>query len=311
MTKAFQETEHRERSDVIIAALAAGRFGVFSRAEALARGVTSNELQHRLSAGRLSALHRGVYRVNGSHDSWHQRLMAGVLALRSSGVVSHRSAARLEGLPGGREDLLEFTVPTSMNRRRKHFTLHTGPLLDADVTVIEPFSVTHPARTLLDLAAVCDVDLVEEALDEALARRIVTPARLQWELDQLGTRGRPGIEIMRTLMNARNRHGSESRLETRLLRIIRRASLPLPVQQYRIWSDRHVIARADLAYPRERIAIEADGRGIHTRPRTWQRDIEKMNALARIGWRFLRFTWADVQHRPHEVVETIRDLLRG
>jgi very-short-patch-repair endonuclease len=36
-----------------------------------------------------------------------------------------------------------------------------------------------------------------------------------------------------------------------------------------------------------------------------------MNALARIGWRFLRFTWTDVHDRPQEVVDTIGDLLRA
>jgi very-short-patch-repair endonuclease len=116
---------------------------------------------------------------------------------------------------------------------------------------------------------------------------------------------------MRKLLEAREAGGSESRLETRLLQLIRSADLPLPVRQHRIWSGRRIIARADLAYPRERIAIEADGRGVHARPRTWQRDIEKMNALARLGWRFLRFTWSDVNHDPKDVVETISDLLRA
>lgn len=311
MDELFQDADHNERCDVVIAALAAAHFGVFSRADALARGVTRNELQHRLSMSRLTALHKGVYRLNGTPGSWQQRLMAASLALRSRGVVSHRSAARVQGLPGAREDLLEFIVPGSIDRGSTRMTLHTGALLPADIVTVGPLTVTHPARTLFDLAAVCEADIVEEAIDDALARRLVTPARLRWELEQLGARRRPGLRFMRTLLSAREASGSESRLETRLLRLIRRAGLPLPVQQYRVWSGRRIVARADLAYPRERIVIEADGKGVHARPRTWQRDIEKMNSLARLGWRCLRFTWADVHRNPEGVVETISMLLRA
>ncbi|HJT38061.1 MAG TPA: DUF559 domain-containing protein [Actinomycetota bacterium] len=294
----------------MIAALAADRFGVFARADALARGVTSNEIQHRLATRRLTAVHKGVYRISGSPDLWHQRLMAAFLALRSRGVVSHRSAARLQGIVGAAEDPLEFIVPASVDRGRSGLILHTtGALSSQDITTIGPFRVTHPARTLFDLAAVCDADVVEEAVDDALARRLVTPARIRWELGQLRARRPPGVGVMRRLLEARETGGSESKLETRLLRIIRRAGLPIPVQQYRIWCGRRIVARVDLAYPNERIAIEADGRGIHARPRTWARDIEKMNSLARVGWRFVRFTWTDVHQKPEEIAGTIRDLL--
>lgn len=35
-----------------------------------------------------------------------------------------------------------------------------------------------------------------------------------------------------------------------------------------------------------------------------------MNALARLGWRVLRVTWWDLQHRPSEIIAEIADALR-
>lgn len=310
MTKTYQHNDHQEHTDAILNSLAGSRFGCFSREQALARGITDNELQHRRATGRLVSVYRGVYRMAGSTPSWNQRLMAASLAQKHQGVVSHRSAAKLERLIGAQERPLELIVPRSVNRaRRSGLLLHTGLLSPADVITIGPFRVTHPARTLFDLATVVDADMLEEALDDAIARAVVTLPRLRWQLGQLATSGRDGICVMRRFLGARKGRGSDSPLETRLLRLIRDGGLPQPVQQYPISSDGRIVARVDLAYPRERIAIEADGGRFHKRPRTWQRDLAKMNALTKLSWRFLRFTWEDVHERPHEVLGTISSLL--
>ena len=82
----------------------------------------------------------------------------------------------------------------------------------------------------------------------------------------------------------------------------------MPVQQYRIRYEGRIVARVDFAYPRQRIAIEADGARFHNRLQTWNRDLAKMNVLARMSWRILRFTWDDVHERPGEVIASIADL---
>ena len=236
--------------------------------------------------------------------------MAASLMLGGHGVASHHSAAKLEGLIAGKESPLEFMVPRSVNRaKRTGLLLHTGQLAPPDVIKIGPFHVTHPARTLFDLAAVMDADALEETIDDAIARRLVTLPRLRWQLEQLSESGRAGVRLMQKLLGARHGRGSESPLETRLLRLIRTSGLPLPAQQHAIRHEGRVVARVDLAYPGDRIAIEADGGRFHKRPRTWQRDLAKMNTLTKMGWRFLRFSWEDVHERPHEVAGVIAALL--
>ena len=69
------------------------------------------------------------------------------------------------------------------------------------------------------------------------------------------------------------------------------------------------VARIDLAYPRARLAIEADSFRWHSGRETWQRDLSRQNLLVLRGWTVLRFTWDDVAHRGgHVVAEVARAL---
>lgn len=52
--------------------------------------------------------------------------------------------------------------------------------------------------------------------------------------------------------------------------------------------------RLDFAFPSLKLGVEVDGglwtQGRHQRPDGFQKDCEKMNAAALLGWRILRFT---------------------
>lgn len=66
------------------------------------------------------------------------------------------------------------------------------------------------------------------------------------------------------------------------------------------------MARLDFAYPQLRLAIEASWHAGHER---WRRDVRRENALKRLGWVVLVFTWDDVVDDPGRVVAEIRALL--
>jgi hypothetical protein len=125
-----------------------------------------------------------------------------------------------------------------------------------DLTVVDAIPVTTPVRTLLDLAAIPPADGVEEALDDALRRGLVTVRRLQWRLEELGRR--PGVTTMRRLIETRSHLAEtpESILETRFLRLLRRRGLPEPIAQYRIRDGGRLVAIVDFAYPERMLAVE-------------------------------------------------------
>lgn len=86
--------------------------------------------------------------------------------------------------------------------------------------------------------------------------------------------------------------GAMSDLEDTALLHLRAAGLPLPVQEYRFNSARRW--RFDLAYPDIKLAIECEGgvysNGRHTRGAGFEKDAEKYNSAALMGWRVLRYT---------------------
>jgi very-short-patch-repair endonuclease len=147
------------------------------------------------------------------------------------------------------------------------------------------------------------------ALDDALRRRLVTLARLRWRLDEVGGMGTPGTTVLRDLMEARSPTAvPQSVFETRLLRVLRDAGLPLPTLQHEIRHGGRVIARVDFAYPEAKLAIEADGYQWHSGRIAFERDLARRNALTNLSWDVMHVTWSDLEH-PERIVDAIRAAL--
>jgi len=64
--------------------------------------------------------------------------------------------------------------------------------------------------------------------------------------------------------------------------------------------------RIDLAFPAARVAIEVDGWAWHVDAERFRADRREGDVLTRAGWDLLRFTWHDLNGRPHQVLPEIR-----
>lgn len=184
-------------------------------------------------------------------------------------------------------------------------------LVRADRTRLEGVPVTTPTRTLIDLAAVVHIDAVEEALDDALSRRVTSLPLIERRLTALARKGRPGITAFRELLEVRS-HGdpvAESPFETRLLREMRRAGLPEPVGQHTIYDRGGFVARVDFAYPHVKLAIEADGYRYHSGRARFESDRARLNALTALGWRVIHVTWAQLRDEPDTLIAQIAGTL--
>src|SRR5437764_828424 len=91
--------------------------------------------------------------------------------------------------------------------------------------------VTDPYRTLIDLGSVVDCPVVEEAVDRALAVRLVTLPGILTALEMVG---RQGVRGVGTLRHTLERRGVQSRLyapsvlESKMARILKSLNLPEP-----------------------------------------------------------------------------------
>jgi very-short-patch-repair endonuclease len=289
-----------------ITRLVAEQHGVFSHEQAKQQGASKNQIRWRIESGRWERVHQSVYRISGSPTSWRQMLLAACLAWGPKALISHRCAAAMWKFPGFEPTkMVEITVPRRRHRDHTDNVVHWMNVLPADATILDAIPVTTPSRTLFDIASVMPQEIVEEALDDAMRRKLTSIRRLHWYID--ARRGKSGIRVIRTLLEMRGNTSTapESVLETRVLRALRAAGLPKPALQYPIHDDHRLVAVVDFAFPAIRLAIEADGYRWHSGRLRWEHDLGRRNALTSLGWRVMHVTWKDLETRPDHVIRTI------
>jgi very-short-patch-repair endonuclease len=133
---------------------------------------------------------------------------------------------------------------------------------------------------------------LERAVREAQFRRLFHLSSVLAVLDR-----RPSRRL-RELAN--DIGATQSRLEDRLLRICRRHRLPTPLTQRQVGNR-----RVDFLWPAQRLVVETDGYDAHATLSAFQRDRTTVNDLQLAGYTVLRFTRADLVHRPVRVADQI------
>jgi hypothetical protein len=183
-------------------------------------------------------------------------------------------------------------------------TVHQTVCLPVDHrTIVDGIPVTNVARTLVDSAKVARRGRVEQALEDALGRRLVSLPELGRCFGLLARPGRPGVELMSTLLDDRGPGYVPAASE--LERLLFAAIPPGAVRQYHLDG----VGRVDGAYVPQRVLVEGDGRLWHTRVRDFERDRRRDREAVRAGWRPLRFTAEDLRYDCAGVWQTVADTL--
>jgi hypothetical protein len=161
---------------------------------------------------------------------------------------------------------------------------------------------TSPARTLVDLGAVCRVSTVEAAFDRAVGRRLVTPREVRRMMVAVARQGRRGVGTIRQLLEYRSEDMPAGVLEARMSSLLAATSLPPMIPEH-VVRDEHggFLAVVDFAYPDHRIAVEVDGYEAHIGRRAVRRDKARDRALMDAKWTPLHFDWEQVDKR-HPIV---------
>jgi very-short-patch-repair endonuclease len=260
----------------------------------LERSLTRSQIESLVRTAFIVRVHRGVYRLAGAAMTLRRRALAATLACGDGAVASHRTAAELWGVLEPSKGPVHVTIRNGRMAQHAGVVVHrTLSLPKTDVTLI-PIPVTRVPRTISDLPA----HLREEALDEAIRRRLITP------FDAFGY-----DRSLDRLARDRVEHGApEQKIERLAIAALRAAGLPQPRRQHPIRIDGQRY-RLDLAYPAERIAIELEGRAPHWGRDRWQSDHDRRNALEIEGWKMLSYTWWDVRHDPDKLGRQASGLL--
>jgi very-short-patch-repair endonuclease len=308
--------------DVAAAVAECGRRsqGLATTEKLLAAGVAGSSLRAAVRAGAAHRVYRRVYSClplpgwtrfvvtdEGTAAAYVAHVRAVLLSLGDGAVASGRTAAALRGWPMLVEPsrTVEVCVPhgsrrtrldgSKVTQRRDLVASLTSPLADAD-----PLPVTTAVQTVLDCCRTLPTVEAVVIADSALRAGDVT-------LDALRSAARalPGVRdsarARRMIELADPEAGSvlESVLRVRMvLDAIAGFSTQLTI------SDRSRRFRVDFAFERERVVIEVDGNKWH---QDADRDRTRDNRLAAMGWRVLRYRWAEVVHEPESVLAEIRE----
>jgi very-short-patch-repair endonuclease len=291
---------HLKGGSAAVWRLAAEQHGVVTREQLLAVGLSGSAIQHRLANGRLHRVHRGVYAVGRPQLDRRGHWLAAVLACGPRAALSHLSAAALWGFLAADSDPIEVSVPLHVHRTRPGLVVHRRSNLSRrDLTKRDGIAVMAPARTLIDIAARLTARQLEAAVSEADRLNLVDPDQLRRAL--AGERGSTGGPALRELLDSRTFALTDSELERRFLRLVRRANLAKPLTRALIGGH-----RPDFYWPNLGLVVETDGLRYHRTPTQQTKDRQRDQVYVMAGLTPLRFTHAQVVHEADRVVNTLR-----
>jgi hypothetical protein len=284
----------------IVDAFLAAHHGIISRAQAQDLGLTEEQINRALRSGRWASLHRGVYRRAGEPAGPQARLYAACLAAGPSAVASHASAAWLWELGPGPPSRPCVTVALSRSARLQGVDQHRRNDVDYERVLVRlGIPVTDPIRTLADLGAGAAAAELDDAVDRALARRLVTVEGLEHEVGRLARRGRRGVPQLRTALERRGfaTVPSPSVLESRLLRRLHGWGITPAGIEVVAGGGRY---RLDvLLCPG--VALEVDGYAYHSSPEAKAADSHRRNELRLAGIVVIEADWVTLHRHPERL----------
>jgi very-short-patch-repair endonuclease len=151
------------------------------------------------------------------------------------------------------------------------------------------------------MAVRLDRDPLEAAINEADKRDLVDPERLRSALDEVSRR--PGVGVLREVLDYRTFTLTQSRLERIMLPIARRAGLDKP--ETSVWVRGFL---TDFFWRELGLVIETDGLRYHRTPQQQARDRVRDQVLTAAGLTVLRFTRAQVRYEPEYVQTKLRQV---
>jgi very-short-patch-repair endonuclease len=274
----------------VAARIAGPQHGVVARRQLLRAGLSRDEVDHLVAAGRLLPLYRGVYAVGHRPVGPRSRemavaLMAGVRGLGRQSALGLWAIAR-----PWRGPVHAIGVKA---RKGNGYVIHrTNHLPPEDVTVHWGIPVTTPLRTLLDVSGTLSLDALDAALAEALVRKLVTIEDLQ---------PRATGDLAKLIDTAAP---TRSKLERDLRRLLRQHGLPQPISNGFVCGY-----EVDLHWPELKLVAELDGYEFHHPRRAFETDRERDIVLAAAGHRTVRVTNRQLTRQRDKTADRFQALL--
>jgi very-short-patch-repair endonuclease len=104
---------------------------------------------------------------------------------------------------------------------------------------------------------------------------------------------------------------TESEMETRVLRLLRKGSFPRPERQFVVSHEGEIAGRLDFAFPERGLGIEFDSAQFHQAETDRPDELMRRNRLTLLGWRSIHVSWFDLKYQPRAILDQIRAAYEG
>jgi len=278
------------------------RHQVFRGSDAVRAGLITPD---QLRGSAYVRLFRNIYADASLEIDHRVRIDGAGLLLPSSAAIARRSAAAVAGITDviGDDEPVEVIIePGVVFGPFKGMRIRRAKLPAADVLACDPPRTTL-LRAAVDIAREADRMQAVVALDRILHSGRITHEAL-FDAVVILPPCRGSALAGKAVGNADGRSESPPETLTRLLLIAAGLS---PVPQYTVMLEGAFVARVDLAFVPERVAIEYEG-SWHWAPGQLRRDRQRLDRLTAAGWRTVHVTAADL-HRPQDMIARVRSVL--
>ncbi len=198
----------------------------------------------------------------------------------------------------------------SATDRNGIYVIRSRTLLPTDASSIGPLDVTTPVRTLIDLARYAGRDELFEVASVGVQRGLLSPEQLAARLEEMIRP--PGKAKLGWVYAQLRRNGKTDSTFEREARcwLCDNGFHPHP-GVYPLRVEGRLIAMLDIAFPPEKVYVEADGRRFHSDRRVFRHDRVRSNeiAAAATDWKGLQLTVDEFEQNPERFLGQLRRIL--
>jgi hypothetical protein len=291
-----------------LTAILSRQYQVITRSQVLATGMTQSALVHRLRAnGPWQRLLPGVFLAVTGAPTSEQRDIAALLYAGPESLLTGAAALRLWGVRAPHTSSIDVLIPESKQRKSAGFVrIRPTARMPEEVLTVGPRRFAPLARAVGDttrsLSSLADVRaLVATVVQQGKC----TPAVLAAELEDGPIQGSALLRIAVGDVYA----GTRSNPEADLHDLLRRAKLPLPEFNPRLYAGEEFIGSPDAWWQYAGVAGEVDSNEYHLSPEDHERTLTRDTRMRMYSINVLHFTPRKIRTRPAEVVAAIRSAL--
>ncbi|MGH3302336.1 MAG: hypothetical protein ACRDOK_11755 [Streptosporangiaceae bacterium] len=290
--------------------LLAHQRGVLSRAQALASGLSRETLRHRIrTGGPWQRLLPGIYLTATGEPTSEQVRIAAALYGGPESAITGRSALRNYGIRREEPRIVDVLVPASRSLAGSGFvSVHRTWRMPECLTCDGPVRFAPAERAVADtVRGIARLEDARAIVASAVQRGDCTIEHLLAELRAGPVRGSGTLRSVLAEVIA----GIRSVPEAELRELIRRAGLPEPLYNPRLYLGGVFLAQPDAWWPDHGVAVEVDSREWHLSPADWERTMARHARMCAAGIVVLHFSPRQQREQPGDVTTTIASALRA